>query len=59
MGEKIKVKIAFAIPTAAPTTLADEMIKTPLLLVLQTIKILTMSSKVVTYLLNLLLHDFL
>ena len=45
MGEKIKVKIAFAIPTAAPTTLADEMIKTPLLLVLQTIKILTMSSK--------------
>ena len=59
VGEKIKVKNAFAIPTAAPTTLADKMIQTPLLLVLQTIKILTMSSKVVTYLLNLLLHDLL
>ena len=36
--EKIKVKIALAIPTGAPTTLADEMIETPLLFELKTIK---------------------
>ena len=36
--EKIKVKIALAIPTGAPTTLADEMIETPLLVELETIK---------------------
>ena len=29
--EKIKVKLALAILTGAPTTLADEMIQTPLL----------------------------
>ena len=28
--EKIKLKLALAIPTGAPTTLADEMIQTPL-----------------------------
>ena len=28
--EKINVKLALAIPTGAPTTLADEMIQTPL-----------------------------
>ena len=31
VGEKIKVKLALAILTGAPTTLADEMIQTPLL----------------------------
>ena len=40
--EKVKVKLALAIPTGAPTTLADEMIQTPLLVALKTIKILSM-----------------
>ena len=40
--EKSKVKLALAIPTGAPTTLADEMIQTPLLVALKTIKILSM-----------------
>ena len=40
--EKIKVKIALAIPTGAPATLADEMIQTALLVALKTIKILSM-----------------
>ena len=37
--EKIKVKLALAIPTGAPTTLADEMIQSPLFVALKTIKI--------------------
>ena len=57
--EKIKVKLALAIPTGAPTTLADEMIQTPLLVALKTIKILSMYSIAVRYLLNFLLHNFL
>ena len=40
--EKIKVKLALAIPTGAPTTLAEQMIQTPLLVTLKTIKILSM-----------------
>ena len=40
--ENIKVKLALAIPTDAPTILADEMIQTPLLVALKTIKILSM-----------------
>ena len=59
VGAKIKVKLVLAIPTGAPTTLADEMIQTSLLVALKTIKILSMQSKAVTYLLNFLLHDFL
>ena len=39
--EKIKVKLALAIPTGAPTTLADKTIQTPLLVALKTIKILS------------------
>ena len=39
--EKIKVKLALAIPAGAPTTLADEMIQTPLLVALKTIKTLS------------------
>ena len=39
---KIKVKFALPIPTDAPTTLADKMIQTPLLVALKTIKILSM-----------------
>ena len=40
--ENIKVRLALAIPAGAPTTLADEMIQTPLLVALKTIKILSM-----------------
>ena len=39
--EKIKVKLALVIPTGAPTTLADEMIQTLLLVPLKTIKIMS------------------
>ena len=39
--EKIKVKLPLSIPTGAPTTLADEMIQTPLLVALKTIKTLS------------------
>ena len=37
-----KVKLALAIQTSAPTTLADVMIQTPLLVALRTIKTLFM-----------------
>ena len=40
--EKIKVRLALAIQAGAPATLADEMIQTPLLVELKTIKILSM-----------------
>ena len=40
--ETIKGKVALSIPTGAPTTLADEMIQTPLLAALRTVKILSM-----------------
>ena len=40
--EKIKVKLALAIPTGAPTTLVNEMIDTPPLVAPKTIKILSM-----------------
>ena len=40
--EKIKVKLALAIPTGAPTTLTEEIMQTPALVVLKTIKILSM-----------------
>ena len=36
--EKIRVKRALAIPTGAPTILANEIIDTPLLVALKTIK---------------------
>ena len=39
--EKIKVKLALSIPTGAPTTLADKIIQTPLLVALKIIKILS------------------
>ena len=57
--EKINVKLALAIPTGAPITLVKEMIDTPPLVALNTIKTLSMKSKVVIYLLNFLMHDFL
>ena len=40
--EKIKVKLALAIPTGAPTTLVREMTDTPPLVALKTIKALSM-----------------
>ena len=40
--EKIKVKLAPAIPTGAPTTLVNEQIDTPPVVALKTIKILSM-----------------
>ena len=40
--EKNKVKLARAIPTGAPTALADKMIQIPLLVALKTNKILSM-----------------
>ena len=47
--EKIRAKLALAIPTAAPTTLVKEMIDTPPLVALKTNKTLSMSSKTVTF----------
>ena len=43
--EKIKVRLAFAIPAGAPTTLSNNMIQIPLLVALKTIKILSMYQK--------------
>ena len=40
--EKIKVKLALAIPTGAPTTFVNEMIDTRQLVALKTIKTLSM-----------------
>ena len=40
--EKIKVKLALAIPAGAPATLVNEIIDTPPLVALKTIKILSM-----------------
>ena len=40
--EQIKVKLALAIPTGAPTTLVNEIADTPLLVALKAIKTLSM-----------------
>ena len=40
--EKIKVKLALAIPTGAPTILVNKIIDTPLLVKLKTTKTLSM-----------------
>ena len=39
--EKLKVKLALAIPTGAPITLVNELIDTPPVVALKTIKILS------------------
>ena len=57
--EKIKVKLALAIPTGAPTILVSEIIDTPPTVAVKTIKTLSMLSKAVTHLFHFLLHDFL
>ena len=41
LKKKIKVKLALAIPTGAPTTLVREIIDTPQLVALKTIKTLS------------------
>ena len=56
--EKIKVKLLLAIPAGTPIILANEIIDIPLLVTLNIIKILSMQSKIVTYLFNFLLYDF-
>ena len=40
--EKVKVRLALAIAAGAPTMLAKEMIQTPLLVALKTMKILSL-----------------
>ena len=40
--EKIKVKLALAIPTGTPTKLVNEIIDTPPVVALKTIKVLSM-----------------
>ena len=55
----MKVKVALAIPTGAPAILVNEEIDTLPVVALETINILSMSSKAATCLLNFLLHDFL
>ena len=57
--EKNKVKLALDIPTGAPTLLLNEIIDTPPLVPLKTIKAWSMESKTGKYLLNFLLLDFL
>ena len=57
--EKIKVKLACAIATGAPTIVVNEIIDTPPVATLKTINILSMQSKAAMYLLNFLLHDLL
>ena len=57
--EKIRVKLALAIPTGAPTNLVNEIIDTSPVIALKTIKTLSMSSKAVIHLLNFLPYDFL
>ena len=55
--EKIKVKLALAIPTGAPIVVVNEIIDIPPVVALKTINILSMQSKIVTYLFNFLLYD--
>ena len=57
--EKIKVKLALAIPTGAPAILVNEQIDTPSVAALKLTKNLSIKSKAATYLLNFLLHGFL
>ena len=52
--QKIRVKLALAIPTGTPIILVNAIIDTPPLVALKTIKTLSMQSKAVTYLFFLL-----
>ena len=55
--EKIKVRLALAIPIGAPSILVNEIIYTSLLVALKTIKVL--SNVIKSSLFKFLLHDFL
>ena len=57
--EKLKVRLVLVIPTGITATLISEIIDTPSLIVLKSIKTLSMPSNTVRYLLNFLLHDYL
>ena len=57
--EKIRVKLALPIPMGTPIILVNEIIDTSPLVVLKTIKNLSMQSKAVTYSFIFLLYDFL
>ena len=57
--EKIKVKLALEIPTGTPTILTNEIIDAPPLVALKIIKILSIYSKIVIYLFNFSIYDFL
>ena len=56
---RIKIKLALAVPAGAPITLEKEIIDTPPVVALNTIKILFIWSKVAIYLFNFWLYDFL
>ena len=57
--ENTIVNPVLAIPAGAPTIVAWETIQTPPIVAERTIKILSMSSNAVTYLLIVLLYNFL
>ena len=57
--EKLKVRLVLVIPTGITATLISEIIDTPSLIVLKSIKTLSMPSNTVRYLPNFLLHDYL
>ena len=57
--ERIKVKPALPIPIGTLTTIVKEMIDTPPLVTRKKTKTLLRLSKIVAYLLNFLINDFL
>ena len=57
--EKIKVKLALAIPTGAPITVVKETIDAPPFVAEKTVKILSIELNAATYSLNFLLFNFL
>ena len=57
--EKIKVKLALAIPTGAPITVVKETIDIPPFVAEKTVKILSIELNAATYSLNFLLFNFL
>ena len=57
--EKIKVKLALAIPAGAPAIVVNEIIDTPSLVALKIINILSIYTKIVIYLFHFLIKNFL
>ena len=56
--EKIKLKLALAIPTGAPITVVKETIDTPPFVAERTVKILSIELNAATYSLNFLVFNF-